>query len=263
MKHIVTQGQKFGKLTIVNESEKIKQPSGQKVRAFLCECECGKNTIVRLAHLVRGRIISCGCIQGEKHGDSKNPLYRVWHGMIERCYNRNSVGWEYYGAKGIIVCAEWKNSYISFREWALKNNWQKGLHIDRINNTRNYEPNNCRIVTPLKNANNKDQNIKVEVDGLIISFRDALRKYNLEDHAAAIWGRMHRGWTFEESVKTPIGKNKYPIRKGKHSVGERINIAKRYFNNEPANDLAKEYGINVRTVYKTAKQYREGYFDAA
>lgn len=61
-------GNKYGKLLVLEEVEKQKNN-----RMFLCECECGKQKIVRGTHLTSGRTKSCGCIQrndltGKKFG---------------------------------------------------------------------------------------------------------------------------------------------------------------------------------------------------
>lgn len=48
-----------------------------------------------------------------------------------------------------------KENPSKFRDWAIENGSKKGLQIDRINNDGNYEPSNCRFVTPLVNTRNK------------------------------------------------------------------------------------------------------------
>jgi hypothetical protein len=49
------------------------------------------------------------------------------------------------------MCDEWLNNFETFREWSLNNNYQEGLHIDRINSNGNYEPSNCRYITCAQN----------------------------------------------------------------------------------------------------------------
>ena len=53
-------GQKFNKLTIIQE-----EPSPDKYRRVLCECECGKRKIIRLSDIRRGHTKSCGCYNSE------------------------------------------------------------------------------------------------------------------------------------------------------------------------------------------------------
>ena len=92
---------------------------------------------------------------GFKHGLTTHPLYRVWAGMKYRCKNLNSPRTEYWGDRGIRVCDEWNNNFISFYNWATNNGYKPGLTLDRINNDGNYEPLNCRFTTWSKQNSNK------------------------------------------------------------------------------------------------------------
>ena len=78
--------------------------------------------------------------------------------MMSRCYNANDISYKNYGGRGIGVCEEWKN-YDTFYEWSINNGYKEGLEIDRIDVNFNYCPSNCRYVSRLVNANNK-QNTK-------------------------------------------------------------------------------------------------------
>lgn len=53
-------GQRFGRLTPLEEANHI-----GNLRRFLCRCDCGNETIVRLAALRSGNTTSCGCLHGE------------------------------------------------------------------------------------------------------------------------------------------------------------------------------------------------------
>ena len=55
-------GQHFGKLTVIKKSEyKISGSSS----AWVCQCECGNNTIVRATALRANAILFCGCIKSK------------------------------------------------------------------------------------------------------------------------------------------------------------------------------------------------------
>ena len=86
-------------------------------------------------------------------GMSSHPLRGVYNNMMRRCYDPCRE-FEYYGGRGIGVCAEWMEDRDSFYLWALPL-WSPGLQIDRIDNDRGYSPGNCRFVTPLVNSHNK------------------------------------------------------------------------------------------------------------
>lgn len=113
---------KYGRYTILKEIESKPQ------RRVLCECECGTIKEVRLQHLVTGAIVSCGCWKievcsvgrtGVEGKVSNTKLYKVWRGMIERCYSSNHISFGNYGGRGITVCQEWRTKYENFYSWAL------------------------------------------------------------------------------------------------------------------------------------------------
>ena len=94
------------------------------------------------------------------HGMSKTRLYKIYKSIKQRCYNKNNPAYKYYGDKGVTLYEDWKNDYMSFHNWAMKNGFDESAEIgkctiDRIDPNGNYEPNNCRWVTIKKQQNNK------------------------------------------------------------------------------------------------------------
>lgn len=158
MKKINLIGETFNRLVVVSE-----EPSVNYRRFFLCLCICGQVTKVSMSHLKTGHTQSCGCIFKEnpprlRHGHNRKgnrtPLYHVWDQMLARCQNPNSTTFHKYGACGIKVHPSWQDSSV-FIEWALKNGYSDGLTIDRKNTYGNYEPENCRWITPVAQGVNK------------------------------------------------------------------------------------------------------------
>lgn len=66
----------------------------------------------------------------------------IHYEMMRRCYNDKSVAYKDYGAKGIVVCDEWKDRE-NFRKWCLENGWEKNLRLNRKDSSLGYYPDNC------------------------------------------------------------------------------------------------------------------------
>lgn len=56
-------GQRFGKLTVIREANKLIKPNGSKRRRWLCRCDCGNEILVQHTYLTTGETKSCGCIK--------------------------------------------------------------------------------------------------------------------------------------------------------------------------------------------------------
>jgi hypothetical protein len=82
-------------------------------------------------------------------------LYFTWHTMLKRCYIGTSDNYEYYGGKGIGVCKEWRDDFLNFLDWALKNGYQDHLTIDRKDPDKDYCPDNCRWADKFTQAQNR------------------------------------------------------------------------------------------------------------
>ena len=155
-------GDKYGRLTVVSEPFSVSSPCGQKKRKVRCKCECGTEKDYFLDLIRRGHTVSCGCFNLEMstqrrrtHGTSYDGIYHVYYTMLSRCTNPKNKAYNRYGGKGITVCEEWVNSYMSFYNWSMSNGWKQGLTIDRIDNNKGYCPSNCRWTTMKVQSNNR------------------------------------------------------------------------------------------------------------
>lgn len=165
-------GQKYGRLTVVAFAGK-----GAENRAlWRCRCDCGNEIVLPGKSLRTGNTKSCGCLSKElstqrivqinhKHGETGTRLFRIWTGMLTRCYNPNATNYQDYGGRGIVVCNGWRESYEAFRDWAMSAGYTEGLTLDRKDNDRGYFPDNCRWATHKQQANNRRSNVRVSHKG--------------------------------------------------------------------------------------------------
>lgn len=169
-------GQKFGRLTVIGM-----QPTETRKTFWVCQCDCGNMKVVRSDSLQCGAIRSYGCLKKEQ--DKKNlvlgngrrkfsetgfkvggtRLYSIWQNMKGRCYNEHDARYERYGGRGIEVCEEWRSDFMKFHDWAVSHGYRDDLTIDRIDNDKNYCPENCRWATNKEQCNNRSTNIRIKI----------------------------------------------------------------------------------------------------
>ncbi len=84
---------------------------------------------------------------------TKHPLYKTWENIKQRCINKNNRDYPYYGGRGIDLYKHWHNSKV-FCEWGVNNGYKQGLSLDRIDNDKGYNPDNCRFTTQTVQSRN-------------------------------------------------------------------------------------------------------------
>lgn len=142
-------------IEVVEDLGMNKDIKPKRLAIFKCpECENNFKSLVNAIKTSQKK--SCGCLKNKPsvytHLLTKHPLYRKWSGMKTRVSNSNEHHYHRYGGRGIKICDEWKNDFLSFYNWAINNGWIKGLTIDRIDNDGNYEPSNCQWITMRENT---------------------------------------------------------------------------------------------------------------
>lgn len=163
-------GKTFGNLTVA-----VKAKSDHYGIYWWCDCTCGYSKIVRGSHLRQGKIISCGCKQGNhvsviKHGhamgkDKKaSTEYSAWLSMMARCKNPKTKHYRLYGGRGITVCDRWLVFENFLSDMGLRPSSKYSL--DRYpNKDGNYEPGNCRWATIFEQNRNTNRNVFYEHEG--------------------------------------------------------------------------------------------------
>jgi hypothetical protein len=170
-------GRRFCKLIVIRKVE-----IGSVNSKWECKCDCGTVKIVRSTELLNGRAKSCGCYKKEflreantTHGLSKDKerryIYSRWIDIKRRCYDETHGAYKNYGARGIKVCQQWKDSFETFlADMGFPE--RKSLSIDRIDNSGHYSPENCRWATAAEQARNRRSTCKYEYRGNLYTTKD-------------------------------------------------------------------------------------------
>lgn len=156
-------GKRFSRLTVLVEREmRPHGTNGQRERSWLCRCVCGHELIVSTASLTSGNTRSCGCLNRDVHaeigfvhghtvGRKQSSTYKTWRDMLKRCYTPSTSGFHWYGGRGIAVCGRW---FVFANFLADMGERPPGLTIDRKDNDRGYDKQNCRWRTPKEQSRN-------------------------------------------------------------------------------------------------------------
>jgi len=197
-KFIDLTGQQFGRLTVI---KRVENGNHGKVR-WLCQCDCGKNSIVISGGLRNKNTQSCGCLNKEiltKHGHAsyhKSKTYKTWNDMIQRCINPNCKAYKDYGGRGIQVCKRWLKFENFLQDMGEK---PEGLTLDRIDNDGDYRPENCRWATRKEQNRNSRHNRLITINGNTKCLSEWCNFYNINYHK--IYMRLHHGWSPEEAFE--------------------------------------------------------------
>lgn len=159
---------------------------------ILCLCQCGNKKILNVGHFNTGKMKSCGCHWKKPFGINKEVI--VYNNMMKRCHNQTDKRYKDYGAVGIHVCQEWRNSTKQF--YADMGICPEGYQIDRIDNTKGYSKDNCRWVSPKENMANRSNSVIYTLYGKQYkSAHEASNELNVTQSSIYAWckGRIAKG----------------------------------------------------------------------
>jgi len=208
--------QSFDDWTVVGRGPDYIRSNGYSAyKRWLCRCVCGKESLIGEMNLLSKASGGCGCRKSAKvskaktkHGGYGTKLYSIWFGMLDRCFNKNHVGYHNYGGRGITVCDRWRRSFSAFRE-DMGERPSEHHSIDRFpDNNGNYEPGNCRWATDIEQGRNRRNNVVWTHNGITQTVSAWAR--TLGCSPSTLMYRRSRGLTVKEILEKPFA----PIRRG-------------------------------------------------
>lgn len=174
-------------------------------KAF-CRCVCGKERLVVKTQLSKGKSKSCGCKRQStlRHGYTRvgkvKAEWQAWNHMKQRCYNPKDKHYHDYGARGITVCEEWRNSFDTFL--ADMGDKPSPKHsLDRIDYNLHYCKENCRWATPMEQSQNRRTVVNITYQGETKCMAEWSRHFGINRRTIA--QRYKKGWSLED-VFSPI-----------------------------------------------------------
>jgi hypothetical protein len=199
---------KYNNFTFIKDSEPRIRVNGQKRLRAIFRCKCGSEKDYDKESVTNFRTKMCWeCAHkliGEKkttHNLIKHPLYRKWQDMKKRCYNKKVDRYKSYGALGIEICKEWKDDFLAFYNWSIKNGWKAKLTIERKDIYKNYCPENCCFITIKEQSYNKKNTLYVIYNNEKVSLAKLCNEKDIKNLYNRIRHKIKKGFSFEEIIK--------------------------------------------------------------
>ncbi len=200
-------GEKFHYLTVIGRAKNGLHGTAR----WSCRCICGVETVLPSQRLRSGRVKSCGCKKSEMisarfmtHGNSTRKghtlTYKAWAVMRARCRPGHEKA-DYYFKRGIKVCERW-DDYSKFLE-DMGEKPSSSHTIERFDNSKGYEPSNCRWATWTEQNRNRSVTLRFRWKGRLLAAGDI---YDLEQPLIPkllFCSRLSSGWTVRRALDEP------------------------------------------------------------
>ena len=207
-------GRRYGKLKVLKRASN----SSTGNTRWLCKCDCGNERVIESCNLKNGTK-SCGCLSIEKrtiHGGCKRGQvtaeYTAWAHIKDRCStNPKHQDYKNYGSRGIIVCERWLNSYENFLEDMGRKPTPEHT-IERINNDKGYNPDNCKWATRIEQLNNRRNTTAITYEGQTKTITQWEKHFGVKK--SLFYNRLKLyGWSPHKTFTTPAADHHNPMYK--------------------------------------------------
>lgn len=130
-----------------------------------------------------------------------HPLYRTWYGMHRRCrVSKGGTKNVKYLEKGIAVCERWKDFQTFVNDMGVK---PKGYTLERTNNAKGYQPDNCIWADWETQCENRDDTVTVEYKGNKVTLYKLAKEFDID--RKVLHNRVVcMGWELERALTQKV-----------------------------------------------------------
>ena len=235
----IAAGERFGRYVVVG-----KAPSANGQSRYNVICDCGNTGVAYRSGLLRGTSTSCGCFRSEfhvkrltTHNGSRSSLYKLWRGLLKRCYDEKYENFHNYGGRGITVSERWRTSFENFSN--DMGSPPKGFSLDRINVNGPYSRENCRWASAKEQQRNKRNNELHLFRGRMVTIPEAMEIAGCQLWTTTVRNRIRKGIPIEQALAEPSN-SKVVLRPRHNSRGAKTGVLwGRVFTAESAHSFAE------------------------
>lgn len=191
------QGLRFGKWVVVRRADNC-------VSSWVCVCDCGTERTVRSQHLRTGASTCCRCVRvPKKHGEAVtwkkfSKKYRTWRQIKRRCCGKAAL--DPLNTYAGMLYKEWE-TYTAFAQY-MPDPPSDEHTIDRIDNSKGYEPGNVRWATWTEQHRNQTNCKWITFNEETKLLTDWARELNITP--SSLLNRLEK-WALEAALTTAKG----------------------------------------------------------
>ena len=165
---------------------------------WLFRCDCGRVYRASFSKVRTGHAKSCGCgAQDPLPPRASMSEYTSWQSMKERCLKPSHKSYARYGGRGITICERWLNSFGNFyADMGPKPTPQYSL--ERKDNNKNYEPDNCMWALPIVQSRNNSLNRNITFNGETLCLAAWAERIGIRP--ASLSHRLNAGWPLDAAL---------------------------------------------------------------
>ena len=136
----------------------------------------------------------------KRHGGHGTLTYARWKSMMQRCNDPSADNYQHYGGKGIKVCERWRDFAAFLAD--MGECPTADMTLDRLNNSKDYEPGTCRWATQAEQNRHRSHNVQLTYGGVTRNVADWAAALGMSANTLNM--RIRLGWSTERALTQPV-----------------------------------------------------------